>query len=76
MAEQPSSRGTAAFQSRDFRLYQMARATVIIGAEAQALAVAWQVYQITHSALALGYTRAFSAGGLADSAVGARGRPL
>jgi len=29
---------------------------VIIGAEAQALAVAWQVYQITHRALALGYT--------------------
>ena len=56
MAEQPSTRGTAAFLSRDFRLYQMARASVIIGAEAQALAVAWQVYQITHSALALGYT--------------------
>jgi len=56
MAEQQPSRGTAAFLSRDFRLYQMARVMVIIGAEAQALAVAWQVYQITHSALALGYT--------------------
>jgi MFS family permease len=56
MAEQPPIRGTAAFLSRDFRLYQMARVMVIIGAEAQALAVAWQVYQITHSALALGYT--------------------
>jgi MFS family permease len=56
MAEPAPNRGTAAFLSRDFRLYQMARATVIIGAEAQALAVAWQVYQITHSALALGYT--------------------
>ncbi len=56
MAEPSSTRGTAAFLSRDFRLYQMARASVIIGAEAQALAVAWQVYQITHSALALGYT--------------------
>jgi MFS family permease len=29
---------------------------VIIGAEAQALAVAWQVYQITHRAISLGYT--------------------
>jgi MFS family permease len=56
MAEQPPIRGTAAFLSRDFRLYQMGRVMVIIGAEAQALAVAWQVYQITHSALALGYT--------------------
>ncbi len=56
MAEPSSSQGTAAFLSRDFRLYQMARVMVIIGAEAQALAVAWQVYQITHSALALGYT--------------------
>jgi len=45
-----------AFQSRDFRLYQVARLMVIIGAEAQAVAVAWQVYAITHSALDLGYT--------------------
>ena len=29
---------------------------VILGAEAQSVAVAWQVYAITHSALALGYT--------------------
>ncbi len=29
---------------------------VIVGAEAQSVGVAWQVYQITHSALALGYT--------------------
>jgi len=34
----------------------MARVVVIIGAEAQALAVAWQVYQITHRAIDLGYT--------------------
>ncbi len=45
-----------AFRSRDFRLYQMARLLVILGAEAQSVAVAWQVYQITHSALDLGYT--------------------
>jgi MFS family permease len=46
----------AAFKSRDFRLYQTARLLVILGAEAQSVAVAWQVYQITHSALSLGYT--------------------
>ena len=45
-----------AFQSRDFRLYQTARLLGILGAEAQSVAVAWQVYQITHSALDLGYT--------------------
>ncbi len=48
--------GAAAFRSRDFRLYQAARCAVVIGAEAQALAVAWQVYQITHQAIDLGYT--------------------
>lgn len=46
----------AAFLSRDFLRYQIARVAVIIGAEAQALAVAWQVYQITHKAIDLGYT--------------------
>ncbi len=46
----------AAFAYRDFRRYQMARVMVIMGAEAQSLAVAWQVYQITHRALDLGYT--------------------
>lgn len=47
---------TAAFLSRDFTRYQLARVGVIIGAEAQALAVAWQVYAITHRAIDLGYT--------------------
>lgn len=46
----------SAFLSRDFRLYQSARLMVIIGAEAQSVAVAWQVYAITHSALDLGLT--------------------
>jgi MFS family permease len=56
MAESAPVPSNAAFLSRDFRLYQLARVMVIIGAEAQALAVAWQVYQITHRALDLGYT--------------------
>ena len=44
----------SAFLSRDFRLYQTARLLVILGAEAQSVAVAWQVYYITHSPLDLG----------------------
>ena len=51
---QPSVAG--AFRSTDFLLYQIARLLVILGAEAQSVAVAWHVYQITHSALDLGYT--------------------
>ena len=51
-----SHQAISAFQSRDFRRYQLARLLVILGAEAQAVGVAWQVYQITHSALDLGAT--------------------
>ncbi len=47
---------TSALRSRNFRLYQSARLMAIIGAEAQAVGVAWQVYQITHSPLKLGLT--------------------
>lgn len=45
-----------AFASRDFARYQLARVAVIMGAEAQTVAVAWQVYSITHRAIDLGYT--------------------
>ncbi len=45
-----------AFASRDFRRYQMARGMAVLGAEAQSVAVAWQVYSITHRALDLGFT--------------------
>jgi MFS family permease len=45
-----------AFAFRDFRRYQLARVTAILGAEAQSVAVAWQVYSMTHRALDLGYT--------------------
>jgi len=54
-ANQPR-RGMEAFASRDFRRYQLARVAAILGAEAQSVAVAWQVYSITHRALDLGYT--------------------
>ncbi len=59
MAEADSQRrltATVAFQHRDFRYYSVARFLGIMGSEAQSLGVAWQIYQITHSALALGYT--------------------
>ncbi len=49
-------RGMEAFASRDFKRYQMARVVAILGAEAQSVAVAWQVYSMTHRALDLGYT--------------------
>jgi MFS family permease len=53
---EPSPAPAAAFLSRDFRRYQLARVMVVIGAEAQALAVAWQIYLITHRAIDLGYS--------------------
>ncbi len=53
---QRSLGATVAWQHRDFRLYQAARVAGVVGAEAQSVGVAWQVYQLTHSALALGYT--------------------
>ncbi|HTW61861.1 MAG TPA: MFS transporter [Terracidiphilus sp.] len=49
-------RGMEAFASRDFRRYQAARIMAVLGAQAQAVAVAWQVYSITHRAIDLGYT--------------------
>src|SRR5215469_17347717 len=52
----PPRRGMEAFAFRDFRRYQLARVAVILGAEAQAVAVAWQVFSITHRAIDLGYT--------------------
>jgi hypothetical protein len=67
---------TVAWQSRDFRFYSAARVIGIMGAEAQAVGVAWQVYQITHSALALGYTGAVRAGAVLCVAGGACGRSL
>ncbi len=47
---------TVAWQHRDFRLYSAARFLGVMGSEAQSVGVAWQIYQLTHSALALGYT--------------------
>jgi MFS family permease len=56
VAHKPPARGMEAFGFRDFRRYQLARVMAIFGAEAQSVAVAWQVYSMTHRALDLGYT--------------------
>jgi len=48
--------GFEAFAYRDFTRYQLGRVAAILGAEAQSVAVAWQVYSITHRAIDLGYT--------------------
>ena len=56
MGEPDGRTALAAFRFRDFRRYQIARLLVILGAEAQSVAVAWQVYQLTHRPMDLGYT--------------------
>src|SRR5580693_8213939 len=49
------TRARAAFRHRDFRIYQAARTLVTIATQMQAVAIAWQVYAITHRAIDLGY---------------------
>lgn len=50
-----ADRPHAAFQYRDFRFFQLARLSSVVATEMQAVAVGWQAYEITHSALTLGY---------------------
>src|SRR4051794_31969987 len=45
----------AAFQNRDYSLYQVARLLVVLGLEMQSVGVAWQVYELTRRPLDLGY---------------------
>ena len=49
-------RGMEAFESSDFRRFQLARVAAVLGYAAQSVAVAWQVYSIPHRAIDLGYT--------------------
>ena len=49
------SRPRAALRHRDFRVYQAARFLVTIATQMQSVAIAWQVYAITHRAIDLGY---------------------
>lgn len=45
----------AAFNSRDFCLYEIARLFSTLGVQMQSVAVGWQVYDMTQSPLDLGY---------------------
>lgn len=49
-----SERGLVALRSRDFRLLVMGQAVSITGSQMQQVAVVWQLYLLTHSALSLG----------------------
>jgi MFS family permease len=48
-------RARAALRHRDFRVYQAARFLVTVATQMQAVAIAWQVYAITHRPIDLGY---------------------
>lgn len=45
----------AAFQHRDFRCFQLGRLLTVVGWQMQTVAVGWQVYELTHDPLQLGY---------------------
>jgi MFS family permease len=49
-----SSRGFAAFRHRDFSFYWFSRFLSTVAMQMQAVAVAWQVYEISHDAFDLG----------------------
>ena len=55
----PDTRGSnpnpyIAFTYRDFSFFQLARLLLVLGWQMQSLAIAWQVYEITHKPLSLG----------------------
>jgi MFS family permease len=47
---------TSVFRHRDFRLYQLVRLCAVLSVQIESVAIGWQVYELTGSALALGYT--------------------
>jgi predicted MFS family arabinose efflux permease len=55
LASSPDTTPVSAFQFRDFRLFQAGRLAATLGLQMQGVAVGWQVYAITGSALDLGY---------------------
>src|ERR1700687_1979986 len=54
MSDSESPSGLAVFQSTDVALYRVVPFCVVVGLEMQAVAVGWQVYEITRSPLDLG----------------------
>jgi MFS family permease len=54
LASSPAA-GRIAFSSREFTLFMIARWAIVAGVEMQSVAVGWQVYDITHRPLDLGF---------------------
>jgi MFS family permease len=54
-AENLKSEGLAVFTFANFRLFQLARFCMVLALEMQSVAVGWQIYEITHRPLDLGY---------------------
>jgi len=54
VGDSSSNAGRIAFRHPDFVLFQIARFLIVAAVEMQAVAVGWQVYDITHRALDLG----------------------
>lgn len=54
-AESPRLSGRIAFTNRGFTFYMVARWSIVTAIEMQSVAVGWQVYDITHRPLDLGY---------------------
>src|ERR1700678_1832544 len=54
MSTADANAGRIAFTNPDFVLFQIARFLIVAAVEMQAVAVGWQVYDITHRALDLG----------------------
>lgn len=55
MTDTAERTGRRAWQHRGFRRYQFVRIATILGLQMQAVAVAWQVYDLTRKPLDLGY---------------------
>jgi MFS family permease len=48
-------RGLAVLRHPDFRRYQLGRLASVLAVQVESVAIGWQVYELTSSALALGY---------------------
>jgi MFS family permease len=55
MSASAPSTARIAFRYRNFKLYQVARFLAITAAEMQSVAVGWQIFEITHRPIDLGY---------------------
>ena len=56
MATLDAAPSRSVFRHRDFTLYQVARLCAVLAVQIESVAIGWQVYELTGSALALGYT--------------------